>query len=201
MIQRLPRGNRSQAANAAILERAGISKSGMSPQGWTRGALGCPPRPTESSGRYGRGGSGDSRDSPRRTHRFFCNGFLPGDDRAGTGTALALLIETAARNPDLVVPQLSICEAGNTLARVLQGRRRVARIAFFGLDLAEAKLDARWRARAVSQSVRYRVALYDAAYHAVALGLWSVSSRRTTVCAPRLGGRMHFLPLRLWTKP
>ena len=45
-------------------------------------------------------------------------------------------------------------------------------LADFGLN--EARLDSKWRIRAVSLSVTYGVAFYDAAYHAVALGLGGV---------------------------
>ena len=48
----------------------------------------------------------------------------------------------------------------------------LASLADFGL--AEARLDSNWRRRAVSLAVMYGVAFYDAAYHAVALGLGGV---------------------------
>ena len=99
---------------------------------------------------------------------------LPGDDEQDTDAALALRDEAAAGTLDLVVPQLWIYEVGNTLARRFpeDADELLASLADFGLT--EAKLDSRWRTRALSLSVTYGVAFYDAAYHAVALGLGGV---------------------------
>jgi len=115
---------------------------------------------------------------------------LPGDDEQDTDAALALRDEAVAGILDLVVPQLWIYEVGNTLARRFpdDAEALLASLADFGL--AEARLDPNWRRRAVSLSVTYEVAFYDAAYHAVALGLGACSSRRTSdMCAaPREPG-------------
>ena len=93
---------------------------------------------------------------------------LPGDDERDTDEAVAGTLE-------LVVPQLWTYEVGNKLPRRFpdDAGELPASLADFGLT--EARLDSRWRARAVSLSVTYRVAFYDAAYHAVALGLGACS--------------------------
>ena len=74
----------------------------------------------------------------------------------------------------MVVPQLWIYEVGNALARRFpdDAVELSASLADFGL--AEARLGSRWRTRAVSLSVTYGVAFYDAAHRAVALGLGGV---------------------------
>ncbi len=99
---------------------------------------------------------------------------LPDDDEQDTDVALLLRDETVAGAIDLVVPQLWIYEVGKTLARRFpdDADELLASLADFGLT--EARLDSRWRTRAVSLSVTYGVAFYDAAYHAVALGLGGV---------------------------
>ena len=99
---------------------------------------------------------------------------LPDDDEQDTGAALALRDEATAGILDLVVPQLWIYEVGNTLARRFPEDAGELLVSLAEFGLTEAKLDARWRACAVSLSVRYGVTFYDAAYHAVALGLRGV---------------------------
>ena len=96
---------------------------------------------------------------------------LPGDDEQDTVAALALRDEAVAGKRDLVVPQLWIYEVGNTLARRFPDDADELLASLVDFGLTEARLDADWRARAVSLSVTYGVAFYDAAYHAVALGL------------------------------
>ena len=126
---------------------------------------------------------------------------LPGDDEQDeqdTDAALALRDEAVAGILDLVVPQLWIYEVGNTLARRFpnDAGELLASLADFGLN--EARLDSKWRVRAVSLSVTYGVAFYDAAYHAVALGLGGVfvtADERYVRRASRAGG---ISSLRLW---
>ena len=126
---------------------------------------------------------------------------LPGDDEQDTDAALALRGEAVAGTVDLVVPQLWIYEVGNTLARRFpdDADELLASLADFGL--AEAKLDARWRARAVSLSVRYGVAFYDAAYHAVALGLRGVFVTADERYVRRASAAGGISSLRLWRTP
>ena len=123
---------------------------------------------------------------------------LPGDDEQDTDAALALRDEAVAGILDLVVPQLWIYEVGNTLARRFpnDAGELLASLADFGLN--EARLDSKWRIRAVSLSVTYGVAFYDAAYHAVALGLGGVfvtADERYVRRVSRAGG---ISSLRLW---
>ena len=123
---------------------------------------------------------------------------LPGDREQDTDAALALRDEAAAGTLDLVVPQLWIYEVGNTLARRFPDvvGELLASLVDFGLT--EAKLDSRWRTRAVSLSLTYGVAFYDAAYHAVALGLGGVfvtADERYVRRASEVGG---ISSLRLW---
>ena len=126
---------------------------------------------------------------------------LPGDDEQDTDAALALRDEAADGTLDLVVPQLWIYEVGNTLARRFpeDADELLASLTDFGLT--EAKLDARWRARAVSLSVRYGVAFYDAAYHAVALGLQGVFVTADERYVRRASGAGGISSLRLWRTP
>ena len=123
---------------------------------------------------------------------------LPADDEQDTDAALALRDEAGAGILDLVVPQLWIYEVGNTLARRFpdDAETLLASLADFGL--AEARLDSNWRRRAVSLAARYEVAFYDAAYHAVALGLGGVfvtADERYVHRASRAGS---ISSLRLW---
>ena len=125
---------------------------------------------------------------------------LPGDDEQDTDAALALRDEAVAGTFDLVVPQLWIYEVGNTLARRFpdDADELLASLADFGLT--EARLDSRWRTRAVSLAVTYEVAFYDAAYHAVALGLGGVfvtADERYVRRASRAGG---ISSLRSWQR-
>ena len=99
---------------------------------------------------------------------------LPGDDERDTDLALALRDEAVAGRLELVVPQLWIYEVGNTLARRFPDDAGELLASLADFDLAEAPLDDDWRTRAVSLSVKYGVAFYDAAYHSVALGLGGV---------------------------
>ena len=123
---------------------------------------------------------------------------LPGGDEQDTDAALALREEAVSGTLDLVVPQLWIYEVGNTLARRFpdDADALLASLADFGLT--EARLDANWRRRTVSLAVTYGVAFYDAAYHAVALGLGGVfvtADERYVRRATRAGG---ISSLRLW---
>ena len=126
---------------------------------------------------------------------------LPGDDEQDTDAALALRGEAVAGTVDLVVPQLWVYEVGNTLARRFpdDADELLASLAAFGLT--EAKLDERWRARAVSLSERYGVAFYDAAYHAVALGLRGVFVTADERYLRRAAGAGGVSSLRLWQTP
>ena len=96
---------------------------------------------------------------------------LPGGDEQDTDAALALRDEAVAGKLELVVPQLWIYEVGNTLARRFPDDADELLASLVDFGLTEARLDTGWRTRAVSLSVRYGVAFYDAAYHAVALEL------------------------------
>ena len=126
---------------------------------------------------------------------------LPGHDEQDTDAALALRDEAAAGTLDLVVPQLWIYEVGDTLARRFpeDADELLASLADFGLT--EAKLDSRWRARAVSLAVTHGVAFYDAAYHAVALGLGGVFVTADERYVRRVSGVGGILSLRLWRMP
>ena len=123
---------------------------------------------------------------------------LPGHAEQDTDAALALRDEAVAGTLDLVVPQLWIHEVGNTLARRFpdDAAELLAPLADFGLT--EASLDSRWRARAVSLSVTYGVTFYDAAYHAVALGLAGVFVTADERYVGRASGAGGVSSLRLW---
>ena len=123
---------------------------------------------------------------------------LPGDDEQDTDAALALRDAAATGTLDLVVPQLWIYEVGNTLATRFPDVAGELLASLVDFGLTEAKLDARWRTRAVSLSVTYGVAFYDAAYHAVALALGGVfvtADERYVRRASEVGG---ISSLRLW---
>ena len=126
---------------------------------------------------------------------------LPGDDEQDTDAALALRDAAVAGALDLVVPQLWIYEVGNTLARRFpdDADELLASLADFGLT--EARLDSSWRMRAVSLAVRYRVAFYDAAYHAVALRLGGVFVTADERYVRRASGAGAISPLRRWRVP
>ena len=126
---------------------------------------------------------------------------LPGDDEQDTDAALALRDEAVAGAVDLVVPQLWIYEVGNTLARRFpdDAEELLASLTDFGLT--EAKLDSRWRTRTVSLSVTYGVAFYDAAYHAVALGLGGVFVTADERYVRRASAAGGISSLRLWRMP
>ena len=123
---------------------------------------------------------------------------LPGDDEHDTDVALALRDQAVAGTLDLVVPQLWIYEVGNTLARRFpdDAGELLASLADFGLT--EAPLDAKWRMRAVSLAVTYGVAFYDAAYHAVALGLGGVFVTADERYVRRASGAGGISTLRRW---
>lgn len=126
---------------------------------------------------------------------------LAGEDEQDTEQALALRDEAVAGSLELVVPQLWIYEVGNTLARRFpdDAGELLATLADFGLT--EASLDARWRSRAVSLSVTYGVAFYDAAYHAVALGLGGVFVTADERYVRRASGAGGISSLRRWRMP
>lgn len=126
---------------------------------------------------------------------------LPGHDEQDTDAALALRDEAVAGTLDLVVPQLWIHEVGNTLASRFpdDAEELLASLTDFGLT--EAELDSRWRTRAVSLSVTYGVTFYDAAYHAVALGLGGVFVTADERYVRRASGAGGISSLRLWRMP
>ena len=126
---------------------------------------------------------------------------LPAEDEQDTDAALDLRGEAEAGTLDLVVPQLWIYEVGNTLARRFPEDAAELLASLADFRLTEAKLDARWRARAVSLSVRYGVAFYDAAYHAVALGLQGVFVTADERYVRRASGAGGISSLRLWRTP
>ena len=123
---------------------------------------------------------------------------LPGNDEPDTDFALSLRDEAVAGSVDLVVPQLWIYEVGTTLARRFPEDAAELLSALTDFGMAEARLDASWRARAVSLSVTYQVAFYDAAYHAVALergGVFVTADERYLRRASSAGG---IASLRQW---
>ena len=87
---------------------------------------------------------------------------------------------------------------GNTLARRFprDAEESLASLADFGMT--EAELDPRWRSRAVSLSVTYGVSFYDAAYHAVALGLGGVFVTADERYVRRAWGAGGISSLRAW---
>ena len=125
----------------------------------------------------------------------------PGDYEQDTAAALALRDEATAGTLDLIVPQLRIYEVGNTLAMRFpdDADELLASLADFGLT--EAKLDAKRRARASSLSVRYGVAFYHAAYHAVSLGLRGMFVTADERYARRASGAGSISSLRRWRTP
>ena len=133
--------------------------------------------------------------------RFFSSGFFRETTSRDTDAALALRDEAVAGTLDLVVSQLWIYEVGNTLARRFpdDAEELLASLADFGLTAA--KLDSRWRTRAVSLSVTYGVAFYDAAYHAVALGLGGVFVTADERYVRRASGAGGISSLPLWRMP
>ena len=126
---------------------------------------------------------------------------LPGEDEQDTDEALALRDEAVAGSLDLVVPQLWIYEVGNTLARRFPDDADELLEALVDFGLTEARLDARWRSRAVSLSVVYGVAFYDAAYHAVALGLGGVFVTADERYVRRASAAGGISSLRSWRMP
>lgn len=123
---------------------------------------------------------------------------LPGDDEQDTDAALALRDEAVAGKLELVVPQLWIYEVGNTLARRFPDDADELLASLVDFGLTEARLDADWRTRAVSLSVEYRVAFYDAAYHAVALELGGVFVTADERYVRRASGAGGISTLRAW---
>ena len=126
---------------------------------------------------------------------------LPDEDEQDSDLALRLREQALAGVIELIVPQLWIYEVGNTLARRFpdQAGEVLTSLADFGL--AEARLDARWRARAVSLATTYEVAFYDAAYHAVALvrdGVFVTADERYVARAREAG---NVSTLRRWRAP
>ena len=123
---------------------------------------------------------------------------LPGDDEQDTDAALALRDEAVAGKLELVVPQLWIYEVGNTLARRFPDDADELLASLVDFGLSEARLDTDWRTRAVSLSVKYRVAFYDAAYHAVALRLGGVFVTADERYVRRTAGAGGISTLRGW---
>ena len=123
---------------------------------------------------------------------------LPGDDEQDTDAALALRDEAVAGTLELVVPQLWIYEVGNTLARRFPDDADELLASLVDFGLTEARLDTDWRTRAVSLSVKYGVAFYDAAYHAVALGLDGVFVTADERYVRRVAGAGGISTLRGW---
>ena len=116
---------------------------------------------------------------------------LPGGDERNISAALSLREEAVAGAVELVVPQLWVYEAGQTLARRFPDRADDLLAALVGFRLREAQLDARWRTRAVSLAVAYEVAFYTAAYHALALaldGVFVTADERYVSRASEAGG-------------
>ena len=116
---------------------------------------------------------------------------LPGEDEPDTGAARSLREEAVAGTIALVVPQLWIYEVGNTLARRFPERAGALLTSLVDFQLAETRLDARWRKQAVSLAGTYGVTFYDAAYHATALvhdGVFVTADERYVRRAAGAGG-------------
>ena len=94
---------------------------------------------------------------------------LPVEDQPDTGAALSLREAAVAGAITLVVPQLWIYEVGNTLARRFPEQADDLLANLVDFQLAEGRLDARWRRQTVYLARAYGVTFYDAAYHALAL--------------------------------
>ncbi len=123
---------------------------------------------------------------------------LPGDDEQDTAAALALRDEAVGGTIELVVPQLWVYEVGNTLARRFPDDADELLASLVDFGLTEARLDTDWRTRAVSLSVTYGVAFYDAAYHSVALGLHGVFVTADERYVRRASGAGGISTLRGW---
>ena len=123
---------------------------------------------------------------------------LPGDDERDTDAALSLRDDAVAGAVELVVPQLWIYEVGNTLARRFPKDAVELLGSLVDFQLTEARLDSGWRTQAVALAVRYEVAFYNAAYHAVALargGVFVTADERYVRRVSRAGA---VASLRLW---
>ena len=90
-----------------------------------------------------------------------------------------------------MVPQLWIYEVGNTLARRFPEQADDLLANLVDFQLAEARLDARWRRQTVYLARAYGVTFYDAAYHALALvhrGVFVTADERYVRRAADAGG-------------
>ena len=115
---------------------------------------------------------------------------LPSEDEQDSDLALGLRDDGLAGVVDLVVPQLWIYEVGNTLASRFPDHAGEALASLADFGLIEARLDAEWRAQAVTLATTYNVAFYDAAYHAVALvhrGVFVTADERYVARASQAG--------------
>ena len=116
---------------------------------------------------------------------------VPGDDEQDTGAALSLRAAALSGAISLVAPQLWMYEVGNTLAKRFPEQADHLLTAFVDFQIAEARLDALWRERALSLTRVYGVTFYDASYHAVALihgGLFVTADARYVRQADNAGG-------------
>ena len=87
---------------------------------------------------------------------------------------------------------------GNTLARRFPDDAEELLRALTDFGLTEARLDSRWRTRAVSLAVTYGVTFHDAAYHAVALSLGGVFVTADERYVRRASGAGGIMLLRQW---
>lgn len=94
---------------------------------------------------------------------------LPAEDQPDTGAALLLREAVVSGAITLVVPHLWICEVGNTLARRFPEQADDLLANLVDFQLAEARLDSRWRRQTVDLVRKCGVMFYDAAYYALAL--------------------------------
>ena len=126
---------------------------------------------------------------------------LPDSEEGDTDAALSLRDEAVAETIDLVVPQLWICEVGNTLVRRFPEQADELLASLVEFDLAEARLDSGWRRHAVALAAAYGVSFYDATYHATALardGVFVTADERYVRRASRAG---RVVALRHWRTP
>lgn len=94
---------------------------------------------------------------------------LPVEDQPDAGAALLLREAAVSGAITLVVPQLWIYEVGNTLARRFPEQADDLLANLVDFQLAEGRLDSRWRRQTICLAREYGVTFYDAAYHALAL--------------------------------
>jgi len=123
---------------------------------------------------------------------------LPAEDEPHAEQAMRLRDQFLDGEISFVVPPLWRYEAGNTLARKYPEHAFELMEALQGLGMHEPEPSTSWLEQACRLAGEYRVAFYDAAYHALAIVQRSVLVTADEAYLRKVAGGQHIRHISDW---